>query len=277
MERNVEHSLLSMLAALESLEQEVLISKEEIGTDLLIQSEALTLKAQRALLGDLKDMSTATKIYQTISRIKTVLETRLQLDRFFSTLCRDLVQETLDCLESNKGSLRHRTDRVSIFLPNYHLREYFLKNLHDPYPSSKDKEMLARVTNASVSRISASSVGQHSALDIRKVSHWFINARRRSGWSRILRTFAKNDHAKMQLLVKTKLLSSIPPVESPSKSSSVTQTLDEVLTDTFGRQLTAAEKKEFDNEWLGLISWTKFGVKEIPQTASGEYKVFGLA
>lgn len=140
------------------------------------------------------------------------------------------------------------------------MRKHFLEHLDNPYPSQEDKESLVEATNASSAQRKKSEERGNN-LQINQLTLWFINARRRSGWSSILRKFARNDRQRMSLLMQTKM--DACNMGSPHERSPaiLVHSVDDVLRDNLGR-LTDEDKKEFEDEWTSMISWLKYGVKE---------------
>ncbi len=97
-------------------------------------------------------------------------------------------------------------------------------------------------------------------LQLNQLTLWFINARRRSGWSSILRKFARNDRQRMSLLMQAKMdacnISTITndprhPCSQRGRRASRQP-----------RKAHDADKKEFEDDWTSMISWLKYGVKE---------------
>ncbi|CDW97668.1 hypothetical protein [Sporisorium scitamineum] len=150
---------------------------------------------------------------------------------------------------------------LSETLPAYHMRQHFLATLDSPYPSQQDKEALLRITNDSCAGTDGSSQGR-PPLDAHQLTLWFINARRRSGWSNILREFARGDRSRMKVLMQAKMSSCGLSVPLHPGCSTPIRSVDDILCDNLNRPLTAADKKEFEEEWSSMISWIRYGVKE---------------
>jgi hypothetical protein len=140
------------------------------------------------------------------------------------------------------------------------MRKHFLEHLDNPYPSQEDKGSLVEATNASSAQRKKSEERGNN-LQINQLTLWFINARRRSGWSSILRKFARNDRQRMSLLLQTKM--DACNMGSPHERSPaiLVHSVDDVLRDNLGR-LTDADKKEFEDDWTSMVSWLKYGFKE---------------
>jgi hypothetical protein len=93
------------------------------------------------------------------------------------------------------------------------LRRWFRENLSSPFPTKADKTALVTETNALAtgsdagpsSAVAIPSVGSAAAsnktITYEQVVLWFINARRRSGWTDFFRKFAWSDKARMSALV----------------------------------------------------------------------------
>ncbi|KAE8271481.1 hypothetical protein A4X09_0g844 [Tilletia walkeri] len=81
------------------------------------------------------------------------------------------------------------------------LRRWFADNIVDPSPDTKTKHTLVARTNA----LPGGGVGGRAQkpIDYKQVMLWFINMRRRSGWTSFYKTFARKDKAKLERLVNT--------------------------------------------------------------------------
>lgn len=79
------------------------------------------------------------------------------------------------------------------------LRDWFLEHLADPFPDRKEKIELVERINASASCTSTSSAS--SPITYQQVVLWYINCRRRSGWTTFFRRFADSDKLRMVRIV----------------------------------------------------------------------------
>ena len=71
-----------------------------------------------------------------------------------------------------------------------HMRDWFLRNLGHPFPTREEKERILAETNACIRDWSM-------RLRYSQIVLWFINTRRRSGWTSFLRYYARGDKAKL--------------------------------------------------------------------------------
>ncbi|KAK0554795.1 hypothetical protein OC845_000617 [Tilletia horrida] len=98
----------------------------------------------------------------------------------------DIVAETAQIMEhgTSKG---HRITEVSGKEDDTSaLRRFFLDHLEDPFPNQQEKDVLVAETNRNLAKPSYTD---------RKVTTWFINTRRRCGWSVFRKVFAKRGGA----------------------------------------------------------------------------------
>ena len=88
---------------------------------------------------------------------------------------------------SEGGSCSDRRDPA---LNAKHMRNWFLRNLGHPFPSREEKEMILAETNACIR-------DRSMRLRYSQIVLWFINTRRRSGWTSFLRCYARGDKTKL--------------------------------------------------------------------------------
>lgn len=79
------------------------------------------------------------------------------------------------------------------------LRTWFLGNLADPFPSSETKSRLVQQTNDLL--IKRSKHHEKALLSYEQCQLWFINGRRRSGWTTFFREYAYSDKYRMHKLI----------------------------------------------------------------------------
>nr|CAI59744.1 homeodomain transcription factor bE5 [Sporisorium reilianum] len=241
----------------------VLQSLRDIENDFLSvdrnQSPELLRRLERAV-NDIQscplDQKAITEARQTAQRIQLVAQTMLSLEDQVEELKSSMLLQANQALEDDKRvkqTLEVKQDLLET-LPSYHMRKHFLATLDNPYPSQADKEVILRITNDS-----AAGSGR-PPLDAHQLTLWFINARRRSGWTHILRKFARGDRSRMKVLIQTKMFSS--GLLAPVPSGTLAYSLDNVLSDNLRRPLTPADKTEFEEDWDSMLSWIKYGVKE---------------
>lgn len=93
---------------------------------------------------------------------------------------RQLLQQTF---ASTNDTHQERSDAS---LNAKYMRAWFLRNLGHPFPSREAKMQILDETNAETKEQSEHLVYNQAVL-------WFINTRRRSGWTNFLRSYANND------------------------------------------------------------------------------------
>nr|WJN24842.1 homeodomain transcription factor bE [Sporisorium sorghi] len=254
--------LTGLLESLKDIEKDLLCVEKDKCSDLVKRLEALQRRAIIDVQHCFLDQKSVIEAHQASQRIQLIAQTRLKLENAFEKHASDLLREATKAIEDDKKasqSLEVKQD-LSETLPSYHMRKHFLATLDNPYPSPQDKEALVRITNHTSTDADGSSP-RRNTLDAHQLTLWFINARRRSGWSHILRKYARNDRSRMKVLVQTKMIScglSAPSYLGPQ----LTHSVDDILRDNLDRPLTQADKKEFEEDWDSMISWIKYGVKE---------------
>nr|ANB43490.1 b mating type protein [Ustilago esculenta]QBH70115.1 homeodomain transcription factor bE1 [Ustilago esculenta] len=242
--------LLELLTDLEEIQASLLSNNQS--PDILSRLQWAQEAFRQGAISNKGDPDVRRKIQETVRSITVVSEALVQLEAQSKNIADDSAKEVFQLLRSDTEG----ENPLSESLPSYHMRKHFLATLDDPYPSQDDKEALVEVTNESAAR------SDNKQLNVHQLTLWFINARRRSGWSHILRKFACNDRNRMRLLIQTKLVSSDLPIRTEPLRSVLTHKLDDVLRENLGRQLTAEDKKAFEDDWASMISWIKYGVKE---------------
>nr|WJN24834.1 homeodomain transcription factor bE [Pseudozyma flocculosa] len=251
-------SLSSLQVQLTDIERGLLSGESNDVSPLVDGLQSLKEKASLSIIGKAYDQRAIDKVRQSASRIQEITAARLQLDERFGAIYSKMLQEASVILEDPRSfKVGGVTQGPSQAQPYYHLRKYFLENLHHPYPREADKKALVTLTNEFATCAEGRPV-QHSTITVEKLTSWFINARRRSGWSDIMKHFARNEKQLMKLLVQTNFSSS----DHLPNSTHPTLTLDELLSKNLGRPLTAADKKKFEDDWASMISWIKYGVRD---------------
>ena len=117
-------------------------------------------------------------------------EQRTQMQRIHSAANMELA--TILRSTAKQPSVRGAScsDRRDPALNAKNMRNWFLRNLGHPFPSREEKEMILAETNA--------FIRDHSMrLKYSQIVLWFINTRRRSGWTSFLRCYARGDKTKL--------------------------------------------------------------------------------
>ncbi|SJX60623.1 homeodomain transcription factor bE2 [Sporisorium reilianum f. sp. reilianum] len=249
-------SLAGLLQSLRDIEHDLLSGEEEQTSDLVGKLKALQKEAAINVQRGSLDQKATDEAHQAAQRIQVVATARLSLEKTFEDIFSMTLRQARETMEDDKQAKRTFDVKqdLSETLPSYHMRRHFLTTLDNPYPSQADKEVILRITNDS-----AAGSGR-PPLDAHQLTLWFINARRRSGWTHILRKFARGDRSRMKVLIQTKMFSS--GLLAPVPSGTLAYSLDNVLSDNLRRPLTPADKTEFEEDWDSMLSWIKYGVKE---------------
>lgn len=255
-------SLTSLLDCLNEIKNNLLQDEEENRAVLLRRLRKLHQEAYDQVANLPNDPERIQLVHQVARRIEIVANTIILIDQEFTSGCSEVVHGTSKVMqEVNVASPAVECRNLSEDLPAYHMRKHFLHTLDNPYPTQEEKEGLVRLTNESTARVGLSKANR-PPLEVHQLTLWFINARRRSGWSHILKKFAREDRSRMKHLVRAKLSSSNQSTPPSSTSDSLSNNLDDVLSDNLGRPLTPVDKQQFEDDWASMISWIKYGVKE---------------
>ncbi|KAJ1035144.1 hypothetical protein NDA18_000741 [Ustilago nuda] len=250
-----------LLSQLEAI-QDKLLSSDDQGTIPHISTIREALKSETPLIDS--DLRSSQEVRQAVTRLQVISSALIELEVDSDKVRRETSTEASRLLTKlpkpdDMGTMA-QPESLSETLPSYHMRKHFLVTLHDPYPTAEDKEALVQTTNESVLQPDT-PFKKRTLLTVEQLTLWFINARRRSGWSQIVRKFARNDRNRMKLLVQAKMLASDPSARAIATQSSLVGNLDDLLRENLGH-LTPADKEEFEDDWNSMISWIKYGVKE---------------
>lgn len=250
-----------LLESLKDIESDFLSNEPKLLSSLVNRLESLQRKAVIDVQSCSLSHKSISRVRQITRRLQIVAQTRLSLEETYEDLASKICQQASHAFGAFEDATKLKQSLevkqvLSESLPSYHMRKHFLMTLDSPYPSQADKEALMRITNKS------STGAGRPPLESHQLTLWFINARRRSGWSNILRKYARGDRSRMKALVKSKMVSSSLSAPLQAGQLPVMHSLHDNLSDNLGLPLTAADKKEFEEEWDSMISWIRYGVKE---------------
>lgn len=102
----------------------------------------------------------------------------------------DTHSELAALLEDHVGAGGAALERRDATLNATCMRDWFLRNLGHPFPAREDKHRILAASNADEPEPAAQ-------LQYNQVVLWFINTRRRCGWTTFLRKYARGDKARM--------------------------------------------------------------------------------
>ncbi|KAN0060412.1 hypothetical protein ACQY0O_007742 [Thecaphora frezii] len=146
---------------------------------------------------------------------------------------------------------------------SYIMRQYFLDHLDDPYPSQSIKDDIVKRTNKALREhphYKKKETGKRELNDER-LTLWYINARRRSGWQAIKKDFANDNKVRMGLLARTYLREQGHPVKQDAAEERYT--LDQLINP--GRDPRSPESEErikrFKEKWEAMELYVKHGIK----------------
>lgn len=144
-------------------------------------------QVERQLAAQSLDQDRLTLIREVLTRIWIVSSGLAALDEFCHTSAAELVPEVRETLRfgitATASSTSCRSDVDDGFTP---LRHWFLDHFDWPYPDENAYTFLG---------------GQLPSMTRHQIATWFINARRRSGWTDFRREFAEEDYHNFQRLL----------------------------------------------------------------------------
>lgn len=177
-----ENQLLNTLAShSEARLARLRAAAEHIKREVLSRQERGTLSPSTCHLG--------ARVGQRLERLAGLLRSQ----ESETVAMRTMTQNELLLLLQRTPSLQetpNRGDRGETALNASRMRTWFLHNLGYPFPTRDDKLQILEDTNAEAKSRTDCLVYNQAVL-------WFINTRRRSGWTRFLRSYAGDDKAKM--------------------------------------------------------------------------------
>nr|DBA11481.1 TPA_inf: bE [Pseudozyma hubeiensis] len=255
-------SMRNLLDSLTEIEHNLLQEEELDRHRVLSRLCVLQQETAHPFDGRTDDPDTLQQVHRVAGRVQVLAKTLLCLEQHSETLISEIAIDANRVLQEADGNrIEGSCQDLSEKLPSYHMRKHFLNTLDHPYPTQEEKEALVRITNESTASDESYSTSR-PPLGVHQLTLWFINARRRSGWSHILKRFAREDRSRMKRLVQAKLHAPGSSAHLSISSGLLPFTLDDILRDNLGRPLTPADKKQFEDDWASMISWIKYGVKE---------------
>lgn len=207
-------------------------------------------------------------IGERIEQLKLVLnEHRAMMDELQKSTS-DEIQSILEKESIKLTQAFVSSERRDAGLNAVQMRDWFLKNMGYPFPSRSDKLRILKTTNRQ-------GAVKSQVLKYNQVVLWFINTRRRSGWTKFLRRYAQGDKTKMLELVwalETSVggthasrywSSGIGPVSATKirdgkKERKITRmTIKEYMPNANDYEL-----EKMYSEWKKIVERIRYGVKE---------------
>lgn len=158
------------------------------------------------------------------------------------------------------------------------MRRWFLSHIEYPFPSTNDKQQLTEESNANgIGKKGQLSTGQVSELSIRislevlsntafrQCTLWFINARRRSGWTNWARRFACSDRVRLRAIVAAIQGRSCKRYPDTEENEEVEERLEELIlaTEELDRHLTKDELADLcRREFSKIVQWAQQGASQ---------------
>ncbi|WFC98192.1 hypothetical protein MYAM1_000916 [Malassezia yamatoensis] len=128
------------------------------------------------------------RVGQRLERLAQLLRAEQHEVNMMRTTTRNELRELLQNSSIARESSDSIQDKGDASLNAGKMRAWFLKNLGYPFPTRSAKKSILAETNAEARDNSECLVYNQAVL-------WFINTRRRSGWTTFLRSYAKGDKA----------------------------------------------------------------------------------
>lgn len=148
------------------------------------------------------------------------------------------------------------------------MRAWFLCNVGHPFPNRGEKDAIITQTNET-------ATDELARVGYSQTVLWFINSRRRSGWTRFLRKYAGNEKPKMLEIAWALEQEAGGTHEQRGWSAglSITEACGRrsINTRSLRQGLSVAEVcpwaspvqlDEMRHDWSKLLEWVRFGVKE---------------
>nr|WJN24830.1 homeodomain transcription factor bE [Farysia itapuensis] len=252
-------NLFDMLSVLEHVEHDML-NDEEVDEAVVSRLESCVRPMISHLDKCSEDKEELAQIYAASERIRVVAQTRLSLEERGEEIFSKVFSEALQAPSSTTSQAR--TDTLTDFsesVPSYHMRKHFLSMLDDPYPDQAEKLQLVKAINEYFAK--SVSPPRLCVLRLEQLGLWYINARRRSGWSHILGKYARNDRKRMKALMQARMLEDHLPIRSPLDASAGVD-VKSLLRDNLGPTYTISSQQEFKDDWDAMLSWIRYGVKD---------------
>nr|DBA11491.1 TPA_inf: bE [Testicularia cyperi] len=249
----------SLLCNLKMVSDDLLTAEDDDYSTICTRLTQLEVTARAICTQRTTDDTVADQIWQTSERIKIIASTFLRLDEY-----RKKIQSGLSSIDLKKLQRDHRygsDTKLAESLPSSHLRRHFLSCLDDPYPLPEEKNELVKSTNEYYAR-NPCAEGSQQAMNHNSLALWYINARRRSGWSSILRKYARNDRQLMKPLIQAKMMQEGLPVRALlSGELDTAHAVHALLRKNLGK-VNDKIQKDFHDDFTSMISWIRYGVRD---------------
>lgn len=128
------------------------------------------------------------RVGQRLERVAHLLRAEQHETTLMRTTTRNELHELLQSTMVPHETHDAQHDKGDASLNAGRMRAWFLRNLGHPFPSRSAKKSILAETNAEAKSESECLLYNQAVL-------WFINTRRRSGWTTFLRSYAKGDKA----------------------------------------------------------------------------------
>lgn len=248
--------LSSLLLALNKIEDDVLSTESLDDASLLSKLETVVSQLDSMPYDATGADGSLAEILATTERIKIVLSTSIRLEDIEKEVLSDVYEKA--CLAFSEDDKLAENTKDSEDTPSKHMRKHFLSVLDDPYPGQAEKEAVVQAINL---HFALGRSQDRELLRLEQLSLWYINARRRSGWSSILSKYARNERKRMKLLIQAKMIEEQLSIKFPLSTAKI-KTVDAILQENLGSDYTHHTLQAFEEEWDALISWIKYGVKD---------------
>ncbi|WFD29459.1 hypothetical protein MSPP1_000468 [Malassezia sp. CBS 17886] len=252
---NLENTAPHLHAATLTIQQEVVLQRKHGTLDIATQQlGARVAHRLEELTGMLRKHRT--EIHRVCSGARDELDTILV---HAIRAAADMPSRTPTPLERPPDALLNAT----------YMRDYFLRNLGYPFPTRQDRDEILAQTNANITR-------DAPPLLYNQVILWFINTRRRSGWTTFLRKYAHGDKARLVQLAWA--LECDQGGTHEERHWSAGSTASESASRAAGRQrgksekqlslswvcgnLTPAALEQMRDEWAGVVERIRVGSKD---------------
>ncbi|WFD02577.1 hypothetical protein MOBT1_001257d, partial [Malassezia obtusa] len=128
------------------------------------------------------------RVGQRLQRLSHLLRAEQRETMLMRTTTQNELRELLQSSSLSLEVADAPQDKGDASLNAGRMRAWYLKNIGHPFPSRNTKKAILAETNAEAKDSS-------QCLQYNQAVLWFINMRRRSGWTTFLRSYAKGDKA----------------------------------------------------------------------------------
>ncbi|WFD33575.1 hypothetical protein MCUN1_000388 [Malassezia cuniculi] len=223
-----------------------------------LQSLADAVLAEAMMQKRVGTLSSATRrlcmrIGARINQLTSVLsQQHTEVDSLRSAATKEVSRIVTKPRRARRAKERERVDQP---LNAVHMRDWFLRHLGHPFPTRNEKLEILLETNRSTSN-------PGSRLEYNQAMLWFINSRRRSGWTLFLRKYANGDKTMLMDIAKS-LETELGGTHTQRGWSAgpTPRTRIPKLTELLP-EMSESRLDQMRSDWAAIVEWVTVGVKD---------------